>query len=907
MYKSKLLLLSLITVLYGCDNYDYIEETDIKLPQNATVNGAFITPLPSNAVAGDIYPVAFSASLHNQLNGDVEDLIETTNLSIESSSIDCLSSGIENNYLCTVSLRAKPIRNGMSAVSLQIDGATFTSQSMINDSAIIGYTKTNISKSFTLGHEKFQVGQSYPIEFVFVNIGQQQANDISLKSLTGTSLTNVKSNCGSSLASESACHIHGEYTPTSKESNGIQYQLEYDEGAPVVLGVQNIAGEPGLFGEVVTGLPLNIGVDSSYDVEFNFKNKGQEPVSNLTTQLLAPGASEIRSDNCKGATLAVGESCSITASVLADHIGTLSVLMAVSDNEKTNSYATVTSNVVESPVVAYVEQDLPQNMALDAPYHYLVTFSNSSKSHDATGIRFAHLYPESYDVLSDTCTDSTLRAEESCHISVATSTQTPGVLRYSSYLSFDQGTAVIASSTLSKASERSIESKVDVNFPTNMVLNHSYPFHVTFTNTGKVDSGELELSSSTPDGVTVDYNSCEGTLAPGESCKLSGEYYTTVLGPVRLEGTLNYGPQQVETFTLSGEVVSVPIEGTVKVGLPHNIGLNNTYPITYTYRNLSDSNDATMVGVTLSSTAPVHVMTNTCAASKVLHAGEVCEISGEFTANEQGQHQFLSSLRYQEGNEVKIQSTAMVSDVVVSSQIEGVSDLVALNERYIINYTFKNESHLDATGVQVSHSDEITVLSNSCSTNLNHGSECLVEVEYTPTELGYRTYHLTFDYIEGESIELTQPVKVVEMIELDEAVFESGVLTHSFDASEYFDYRANYGFTMRTSLQTIPVSGNPESVVYDNSWGSTPLVFELTPSTPINFIAIRRNRCGTATMNTSIGCAGKVLPEFVLTISQTEFDSLLASEYNGEIYLSLAQSNNIHVAIFKMPLRVIKR
>lgn len=905
MYKSKLLFISLFAFLSGCDNYNYLDDVS-NSGAASSVNGTFITALPSNVVAGDIYPVAFSASLNYRLDEQLEEVIETENLDVESSSIDCLTLGQDDQHLCTIALRVKPSRNGASAVSLNLRDKTYTSQSSVNDSAIIGYVKTNGTKSFTSGNEKFEIGKSYPIEFVFINVGHQKANNISIKPLTGTSLSGVKSDCSTTLETGRACYIRGEYLPTSEEFKGIQYQLDYAEGAPVVLGVRNTLQKSSLFGSVVTGLPLNIAVDTSYDVEIKFKNKGLEPATNLITHLLASDTSEIRSDNCSGETLESGESCSLTASITAEHIGTLTALVAVYSEEEMAGYATTTTNAVKSPIVAYVEQDLPQSMAMGVSYNYLVTFSNSSKNHDATGIRFAHLYPESYDIISDTCTDSTLKAEESCHMSISASALTPGVQRYSSYLSFDQGTAVIASSTLSKASELSLESDVDVNFPTNMVLNHSYPFHVTFTNTGAVDSGELELSSATTDGVTIDYNTCQMSLAPGESCRLSGEYFTTTQGPVRLEGNLNYGLQKSETFTLVSEVVSIPIEGKVKVGLPHNIGINNTYPVSYTYRNLSDSHDATMVDVALSSTAPVHVVSNTCAATNVLHAGEECEISGEFTANDLGQHQFTSSLRYKEGNEVKIQSMAMVSDVVVSSQVEGVSNLVGLNERYTIKYTFQNESQVSATGIQITQSDTITLLSNSCATSLNSGAKCQVEVEYAPAELGYHNYYLKFDYIEGELIELTQAVKVVDMIELDEVVFESGSLSHSFDASDYFDYKANYGFTMRSSLQTMPVSGNPESIVH-SSFGSTSLVFELTPGVPIKFLANRKNTCATMTMNSTVGCQGRKLPEFVLTIPEEEFDSLLTSVHSGEIYVSLVQSNNLNIALFKMPIRIVKQ
>lgn len=901
MYKFKLLFVSLITLLSGCDNYHFINE-DYK---NSSVNGTFITPLPSNTVAGDIYPVAFAVSLERRLTDKPEDMIKATNVTIESSSIDCIPSGQNNNHFCAVSLRAKPTRNGASAVSLQVDGVTFTSESTVNESAIIGYTKTNALKSFTFHDKKFEEGKSYPIEFVFVNIGREQANDISIKSLSGTLLTNVKSNCGSSLASGSACHMHGEYIPKHTESSGPKYQLTYNEGAPVDVGVRNIVEDTQLLGEVVTGLPLNIGVDTSYDVEFMFKNKSVEPVTNLTTQLLASDISGVRSDTCKGMTLASGEVCSITASIMAEQIGTLTALVAVTGDEGVSSYATVTSNVVESPIVAYVEQDLPQNMALDAPYHYLVTFSNISKSHDATGVRFAHLYPESYDVLSDTCTDSTLRSEESCHISVTTSTQTPGVQRYSSYLSFDQGTAVIASSTLSKASERSLESVVDVSFPTNMVLNHNYPFHVTFTNTGKVNSGELELLSATMDGVTIDYNTCKGTLTPGESCQVSGEYNAGKLGPVRLEASLNYGLQQDETFILAGEVVSVPIEGEIKLGLPQNIGLNNTNPISYTYRNLSSTKDATMVDVILSSTAPVHVITNTCESTNVLHAGEECEISGEFTANVPGQHQFISSLRYKEGNEVQVQSSAMVSEVVVSSQVEGSLPIVGLGQNYAILYRFSNESLADASGINISHSANLNITSDSCGATLGSGNQCEIVAEYMPTQNGQFTHTLNFDYIEGSEVSITQAVKVVDAVVLDEVVYQDGALSHGFDAGDYFNYASDYGFTILTKLQTLNISGNPERVVY-LKWGGTDLNVELVANDPLAFRAHRKNGCSTTSMNTSVGCASKVLPSFRLTLTSDAYDALPTGEQSGVIYINLTQSNNTHVAMFAMPIRVIK-
>ncbi|KOO15465.1 hypothetical protein AKJ18_10775 [Vibrio xuii] len=905
MYKSKFFFLSCFAMLSGCDNYNIVNGSESH-SQLKAANGTFITGLPPNAVAGDIYPVAFAASVDHRLDQNAATLIEAENMTIESSSVDCLSLESDEEHLCTVSLRVKPTNKGNTTVSLNIGGERYSNTSKVNDSAIVGYVNINNSQSFGVASEMLELGRTYPLELVFVNIGEQQATNVSIESLNGSILSNVKNTCGTTLAAGTACYIYGEYQPTKQDATGVQYELTYDEGAAVLIGANNIAPETKLMGRTVSALPLNIGVDVSYDVEFEFKNLGTDPLTNLETQLLASSSkSEIRFDSCQGATLAAGESCSLTTSITAEHIGTLTALAAVYGDQGIISYASVASNAVESPIVGDVQQDLPQNMAIDAPYNYLVTFTNYSKSHDATGVKFAHLYPESYTILSDTCTNSTLRAEESCHISGTTSAKTPGVQRYSSYLSFDQGTAVIASSTLSQASERAIESKIDVNFPSNMVLNHSYPFHVTFTNTGAIDTDVVEISSATLDGVTIDYNTCENILAPGASCQLSGEFYTTQLGPVRLEGSLNYGATSDEIFSVSGEVVPVPIEGFVKVGLPQNIGLNNTYPISYIYRNLSDSHDANMLDVTLSSTAPVHVITNSCASTKTLHAGEECEIAGEFTANEQGQHQFLSSLRYKEGNEVKIQSSAMVSEVVVSSQVEGSLPIVGLGQNYPIRYRFNNESAVEASGIKVSHSTNLNITSNSCGTTLDAGNQCEIVAEYRPSQNGQFAHTLNFEYVEGNDISLTQSVKVVDAIVLDEVVYQDGELSHTFDARDYFNYGSEYGFTILSKLQTLNISGNPERVVYAQ-WGGTDMDIELTPSAPMIFRAHRVNNCSTRSMNSYIGCQSGKLPSFRLTLHSDSFNALATGEQSGVIYINLTQSNNTHVALFMMPIRVIK-
>lgn len=896
-YKSELIFcgaLSLIT-LTGCDNHNAFQ------PISNFNDGAFVTKLPSNTVIGDIYPVAFTVLLKQKLTEDTTTLFETQNMLVEYSSIDCLSTDLDDTHLCTVTFRVTPEKSGFSELSLRIGDQTYTNQTNATDSAIVGYVHTNLS-------QKFDIDKASPISFVFINTGQAQANNIKIKSTNSETLTNVKTTCSSTLKGGEACYLHGDYIPSRADSYGIQYELTYDEGEPVVVGTENVPKKDTLIGNTVLSLPLNIAIENNYNVEFQFKNMNSEPVVNLKTSLLAPGISHIRFNSCNSVSLNPGESCSMIASVLADQIGTLTAAALVYSDDGVTAYATTTSNVVEAPIVASVDQDIPQQMVLNEPYNYLVTFTNTNKNHDATGIRFAHLFPEHYEVLSNTCTDSTIRSEESCHLSISTSAIKPGIQLYANYLMFDQGTVVIANSTLSMASAHSLNSQVDKGFPDNMVLNHSYPFHVTFTNTSNVDTETLTITSEHTKGVTIVSNSCDGNILPaGESCILSGEYFSETLGPVKLVGNLNYGANLKETFVLSGEVVTVPIVGSIEVGLPQNVGLNSTYPIRYIYRNLSDFHDASMIHTTLSSTAPVNVTKNTCGSISTLAAGKECEISGTFTASEKGQHQFTSSLYYMEGNEVKIQSSAVVSDVVVSSRVEGGSSLVGLNSTYLIKYYFKNESIAPATGIKITHSEDLVVHTNTCGSILagNSDTECHIEVAYTPRILGYYTYEFSLDYTEGEAIHLKQPVKVVDMIELDEMVFTSDSLSHNFEASDYFNYLANYGFTMQATLQTIPVSGNPETVIH-NGWGSTDLVFELTNGYPINFIANRKNDCGTQVMNASVGCQSRKLPQFRLSIPKDKFDTLAIGEQSGDIYVSLTQSNNTHVALFKLPIRINK-
>jgi|GEM_PF-3503965 len=898
MYKVKAFLLGCVTILSGCDNYDGMEQF--------SSSGEFVTSLPSNSVPGDLYPVSFIAKVDRQLSADANSLIYKDNVEVQSSEVDCLNETVEGQYICAISLRVTPLANGPASVELDIEGQRFLNQTFVTQSAVIGHMHSNTLQTFNFQKDKFEAGKSHPVDLVFTNIGSEVANNIDISSLFERNLTDVKSTCGTSLEAGEGCYVHGNYTPEATDVNGIKYSLTYDEGEQVTVGAKNVLNKERLVGRVIRNLPFNIASSTSYDVEFRFSNLGTEPVTNIRTQLLAPSVSEIRFDECQDNALAVGESCAVTASVVGDEIGTLTALVGIQGDNGDSASATVVSNVVESPIVAHVEQDLPQKMALGATYDYLVTFTNQSNSHDATGVRFAHLYPESYSVHSNTCVDSTLKAEESCHISLSTTAQSAGIQHYSSYLMFDQGTAVISSSTLSRASERSIESVIDLDFPSNMLLNQSYPFHATFTNNGLVDTDLISITSMTTQNVLINSNTCEGEkLQPGTSCQLSGEYYTTQLGPVRLEGNLNYGPNLDEAFNFSSEVVAVPIHGSVKVGLPKNIGLNNTYPISYVYQNLSAVHDASMINVTLSSTAPVHVATNTCESKTILHPGEECEISGEFTATQQGLHQFQSSMTYKEGNAVKINSSAIVSDVVVSSQVEGSLPIVGLGQTYPVRYVFNNESIVEASGIQISHSANLNITSDSCGTTLTGGSQCEIVAEYSPSQNGQFVHTLTFDYVEGNEIELTQPVKVVDAIALDEVVYQVGSLSHSFDAADYFNYASDYGFTILTKLQTLDISGNPEKVVYAQ-WGGTDMDIELTPSEPMTFTGHRVNNCSTRSMNSTIGCASGKLSSLRLTLNSDSFNALPSGEQSGVIYITLTQSNNTHVAVFGLPIRVIK-
>ncbi len=899
MYKLKLLILSCFVVLVGCDS------GSSRIPLLAT-NGTFVTPLPANTLAGDRYPVSFMASFNQIPQIEPGSLLESQNMVIDSSNMICAESDINQEYLCDIMINLIPQSNGNASITVDIGGNSYTNETNVTDAPVIGYVHTNASQRFKVSQQKLEAGQTYPIDFVFLNFGQKKATNIDIKSVDGTVLTNVKTNCGSELNGGSACYVHGKYTPVSGDMDGVQYQFSYSEGNPLIVGVNNILEEDSLIGKLVRALPLNIALDTSYDVEFKFKNLDDKTITNLQSSLLTPGQNAIRFSDCENASLSPGESCSVIASVSADKPGVFTALATLYNDDGIQGYVSATSSAVETPVIAHIVQDLPQSMVIDEPYHYKVTFTNTGAQQTATGIRFAHLYPEDFTVLSDTCTKSTLDAGENCHIAVNAEATQQGLQHISSYLFFDQGTLVIASSTLSNASSLSLNSQVNLNFPENMVMNHSYPFHINFTNTGTLNTDPITISLENTTDVTIDFNDCEGSvLTPAESCELSGEYLTTQPGPVRLEGVLNYGSGHDEHFSLSGEVITVPVEGSIEEGLPQNVGLNTSYPIRYAFRNLSDSHPATMVTINSLSTAPVDITSDTCRAITSLEAGEECEIVGQFTAQDMGHHQFSSALNYAEGNEVKINSSTTVSDVVLSVEAEGVSSLAGQNETYSINYRFTNESPAAATNVVVQLTDNLSVTSNTCSATLGAGSHCDVEVQYAPTALGQYVYGISLDYLEGEEINLTQSVKVIELIELDEMVFNANTLTNYFAASDHFNYGATYGFTMQTSLQTVAIEGNPENVIFSSA-GSTPLAIELTAGHPINFTANRRNACSTRTMNTYVGCLSNTLPEFVLSLSQDEFNSLMTGTQTGELYVNLTQSNNTHIALFRLPVRIEK-
>lgn len=197
----------------------------------------------------------------------------------------------------------------------------------------------------------------------------------------------------------------------------------------------------------------------------------------------------------------------------------------------------------------------------------------------------------------DRCSGKRLLPKESCIVSISLLSQNPGSKQAQLIISgYDNNQVKLPPvvAQISNSFVQLVSGTITTPLPYQITSGSAFPYSVTFTNSGNrsADNLNIEITQSfgTPNIIT---NTCNGSLAKGTSCTVSGTYLTAQATPAtqEVQVTLHYQTENAHTLTqvTTTQVTASPsnLVGSLVVPnyLPPLIAANTSYPIQVLFTN----------------------------------------------------------------------------------------------------------------------------------------------------------------------------------------------------------------------------------------------------------------------------------------------------------------------------------
>jgi len=417
-------------------------------------------------------------------------------------------------------------------------------------------------------------------------------------------------------------------------------------------------------------------------------------------------------------------------------------------------------HIIANPAVKIsgtIVQDLPANMPEGKQEMFSVNYTNNGRE-TATGISIIKPAAPGL-VVTNNCNSSTLAPGASCAVSVEYTPPvgTSGTKNFNVTLKYDQGNAVTKTVT-TNVTDIAISGAVTADLPTNTPEGTRELFTVTYTNNTAGTATGITMTLPTPtSGLNMINNCTSGTLGPGASCTVTGEYTPPIgtKGGQTFNVTLDYDQGAAVAIPVTTNVTDIAISGAITANLPTNTPPVTSELFTVTYTN-GTAGTATGIVINEPSAAGLSV-TNNCGSR--LAPGASCTVTGEYTppGGTSNTQTFNVTLDYDQGTSVTIPVTTNVTNIAVSGAV--TADLPTNTpegtlESFTVTYT--NGSASPATGILITEPSAagLSVTNNCNSGTLAAGATCTVTGEYTPPvgNTGAQTFDVTLNYNEGNPV-----------------------------------------------------------------------------------------------------------------------------------------------------------
>ncbi len=472
-------------------------------------------------------------------------------------------------------------------------------------------------------------------------------------------------------------------------------------------------------------------------------------VTNTGSASLTPTAISVtgdfsETDNCQGASVSAGATCSIQVTFTPTAAGARTGQLTINANIPTGSL-TVTLNgtgqapgfiQLSPPTVSFGEVQVNTKSS-----GLQVTVENNGSA--AVAVTSATV--SGPFVLQSNACGSSIAGNSSCALALQFAPTQTGSATGTFTLVDGSGTQTVALSGTGAAAPTDTLSPSSLSFGGTIVGQTSTAQTVTLTNSGDEPLTSITTAVSGPFQIST---TCTGQLAGNSTCTINVSFTPTVVGAQ--SGTLTVSDAlATHTVSLSGTGLQAPVISVSPSSLQFSlqtVGVASK-PMTLTVSNTGGASMANVgfqfTGVASSSFA---IASTTCGAA--LASGSDCTAQVVFTPVTAGANTaaltISSSTLSVKPVQIAVTGTADSTNGLNISPAQMTFSVTAIGQVSAAQTaTITNAGATAATGLTLGASAPFSVTASTCTATLAAESSCVAAVTFTPTASGAATGTLT--------------------------------------------------------------------------------------------------------------------------------------------------------------------
>ncbi len=580
---------------------------------------------------------------------------------------------------------------------------------------------------------------SQPQTVLLRNMG---SSPLTISSLTASGDFAETDDCGTSVPSAGTCTLSVTFTPTAAGLRTGSVAIQDDAaGSPHVIELSG-SGTGAAVALTPSGLTFSnqvVGTSSSPQT-VTLSNSGDVALTVSNLQI----AGDFTQTNDCPATLTVGSNCTInvtfTPTTSGSRPGTLTITDSALSSPQTVGLNGTGSLPVPAASLTPASLVFSSQVVGTASAVQIITLSNSGND----ALTVSNLQVTGDFAQTNDC-PATLAVGSNCTISVTftptASGSRPGTLTITDNAPNSPQAIGLSGTGLSSVPAASL-APASLVFSSQVVGTASAVQTVTLSNSG---NGALTVSNLQVAGDFTQTNNCPATLAVGANCTISVTFTPTASGS--RPGTLTItdsAPNSPQTIGLSGTgLSSVPAASLAPASLVFSSQIVGTASAAQTV-TLSNSGNVALTVSNLQ-VAGDFTQTNNCPAT--LAVGSNCTISVTFTPTASGSRPGTLTITDNAPNSpqtIGLSGTGLSSvpaaslapaSLVFSSQIVGTTSAALI-------VTLSNSGNVALTVSNLQVTGDFAQI-NNCPATLAAGSNCAINVKFTPTVSGNRSGTLT--------------------------------------------------------------------------------------------------------------------------------------------------------------------